>query len=262
LAPGDFVALEFNGEGSPVSARAVFIASGTLEDQTLHAALDTALAAQKMIAFTPTELAVIVEAAGVATTHPIRQLVVDAAVEDVALGGAEGAKRLRQSGRKMSRADLQKAKDAADQCGRRGEEFVNEYLLGLQKAGTVEAYEWVSDSNVIAPYDFKIKAGQESRFVEVKSTTGQFGRPMHVSLSELTLMAADESECCIYRVYELGEDTAKLRIAENVKAFAKNLMGVLASLPKGVVADALSVDPTLLKFSPEIVVTVTGEDEE
>lgn len=215
-----------------------------------------------MIALAPSELAAITEAAGVVPAHPIWQLVVDAALEDTALGGAEGAKKLRQSGRRMSRADLKKAKDAADQCGRRGEEFVDEYLREAQRSRTIESYEWVSESNAISPYDFKIQVKGAFKSVEVKSTTGQFNRPIHVSLSELALMAEDSSECHIYRIYELGEDTAKLRVAHDVKGFARGLMAILAKLPVGVVADGVSIDPALLPFADEIIVTVREHEEE
>jgi len=206
LEPGDFVMLEFSGEGVPISARAVFVAEAVDADKALHAALRKVLGTQAMITLPPSTLAAIVDGAKPPAGHPARQLVVDAALEDVALGGAAGGKTLRQSGRNMSRADLQKAKEAADQCGRQGEEFLNEYLLGLQKAGQISAFEWVADRNVISPFDFRVEKIQKSTFLEVKSTTGEFKRPVHVSLAELSCMAEEVDDCHLYRVYSIRED--------------------------------------------------------
>jgi hypothetical protein len=120
--------------------------------------------------------------------------------------------------------------------------------------------EWVSADNVVAPYDFKTTVKGETTFVEVKSTTGEFSRPIHISLAELALMADDANTCHLYRVYQIAENNAKLRIAENVKPLAKQILATLAALPAGVAADGISVNPGLLACSPEIAVTITAEE--
>ena len=46
--------------------------------------------------------------------------------------------------RKISREDLQKAKEMANHIGRYGEQYVNEYLFRLQEEGKIRNFKWVS----------------------------------------------------------------------------------------------------------------------
>ena len=70
----------------------------------------------------------------------------------------------------------------------------------------------------------------------------------------------------IYRIVNIDENdrTAKLRIAEEVRSFAKGRIEVLKGLPEGFCADAISVDPSKsgLNFQPEIEIQLPDEPEE
>jgi len=61
--------------------------------------------------------------------------------------------------------------------------------------------------------------------IDVKSTSGEFERKIHISLSELELMSSDTERYDIYRIFNIDENnrTAKLRIAEEVRSFAKGI---------------------------------------
>ena len=160
----------------------------------------------------------------------------------------------------MTRGELERARLRADDIGRMGEELIDAFLGTQRDAGAIEEYEWVSNDNAIAPYDFSIKRS-ERRNVDVKSTCGDFSQVLHVSMSELIEMQGDVAYD-IYRVYELNDYCAKLRIAENVKPFAERVLACLSTLPEGVTSDGVSVRPNVMQFGAEIVINLTPSEEE
>lgn len=264
LKPNDLALMEFVGEGVPYSMKAFFIAQGVAEDETMHAALDELLGSERMAAITPEELAAAANDARVAEAHPVRQLLPDGAIEDAALGGVEGPRKLRQSGRRVSRTELLRARAAADECGQRGEEFVNAYLASLGTANKITSYEWISDSNAVAPYDFRATFAGKSKptAIEVKSTTGEFDRNVHISMNELLAMAS-EDDYRLFRVYKMSDDdTAKMRVATDVRDMAVSLLTAFEQLPNDVTVDGVTLKPGLLKFSDEIVISLAEEEED
>ena len=64
-------------------------------------------------------------------------------------------------------------------------------------------------------------------------------------------MRDEPSDYRLYRVYEIRENHAKLRISEPMRAFATQIVPVLEALPRGVSSDGISVDPKLLLFGAE-----------
>jgi hypothetical protein len=262
LRPGDLVVFDFTGELQPISARAVFIAKSVPEDMSLHAVLDEALGEPSMAAWSASHLTALIERAAPQEEHPINELVLDAALEDAALRGLRGTSRLlhRRSGRKLSREDLKAAAEKADETGWAGECFVNAHLQELKDRGQIRDFQWVSAENAVAPHDFLINlANGTSCFVEVKSTAGEFDRPIHISSSELAAMRDDPARHDIYRVYEIQESMAKLRIAEGVGPFASEVLQVFSALPGGVTPDSVSVDPSILNFSPSLELQMPEE---
>lgn len=264
LKPDDLLVIEFIGEGVPDTVKATFVAKGVAEDTAVHAELNRLLGADRMGSITIAELTAAVESAEAVEAHPLRQLLHDNAIEDAAFGGSEGPKKLRLSGRKVSRSELLKAKAAADECGQRGEEFVNAYLASLQAAQSITTYEWIADTNAVAPYDFSAQFADktEPTAIEVKATTGDFERTLHISMNELLAMAS-EDDYRLYRVYGVSdEDTAKMRIATDVRDMATSLLRLFEQLPKGVTVDGVSVRPALFKFAQEMTIKLVEIDEE
>lgn len=157
------------------------------------------------------------------------------------------------------KAALEKAEDT----GWRGEGFINGYLSSLKKEGRIRAFEWVSYENAIAPNDFKVDVDEKSSFlIEVKSTAGDFDCPIHISASELIAMGESSFQYDMYRVFEMGESKATLRIARNLGTLAKRILGVLGALPKGVTPDSVSVKPSILPFGDPIEIVLPDEPEE
>jgi hypothetical protein len=268
LSPGDLVIFEFTGDLCPVAAKALFLARAVPEDVALHARLDRVLGAASMIALEQQELTDIIEAAGPPNNYPIHEFMLDEALEDVVQGGSRGAERLlrRRSGNRLSREQLLQAKEKFDEIGRRGEECVSLYLRKLADEGRIYGFEWVSDENAISPFDFRIQPEENEVstrvLVDVKSTSGPFDRTIHISLNELRVMAGAPERYDLYRVFEITDDTAQLRIASDMKAFAQQVLDVLDNLPFGALADGISLNPAELPFEEAITIELNEDSDD
>ena len=215
-----------------------------------------------MIAIELPQLRTIVHLSGTPEPHPVFELLLDAAIEDAAHGGIEGVQKLwtRNSGRRMTRSELERARQRAADVGRMGEALMNGHFAAERTAGRIEEYEWTTNDNAIAPYDFSVRSG-ERRKIEVKSTCGDFGQIMHISMAELIEMQGDVPYD-LYRMYALDEHTSKLRICPDMKQFADGVLQHLNALPRGVSCDSISVRPDSIAFGPEIVITVVPPEDE
>ena len=134
----------------------------------------------------------------------------------------------------------------------------------LKKKGTIQSFEWVAESNAVAPYDFWLSEdGTAKILIDSKATSGDFDRTVHISMSELQKMSSGPERYDLYRVFEMGETTAHLRIARNVGDFARQIMKFLGSLPTGVQPDGFSVSPSILSFDSTIeTIQLPAEPEE
>lgn len=256
---------DFLGDLLPTSARAVFISKSIPEDGKLHAIFEEALGEKSMAAWTASKMAELIEKVAPPDAHPINELLLDADLEDAALKGILGTTRLlrRKSGRKLSRQDLKAALEKAEDTGSKGEAFVNAYLAKLKEDTEIRSFEWVSYENAIAPNDFSVDVdGKESFLVDVKSTAGDFDYPIHVSASELLAMQEGQQRYDLYRVYEMGESKATLRVAKDLRWLAKEILRGLAALPAGVTADSVSVKCSIFHFDDPIEITLPDEPRE
>jgi hypothetical protein len=264
LNPGDFCLFDFQGELIPNTARVVFVAASLIEDASLHNQLHQFLRNRKMMALTSQMLNEVIAAAGVHEQHPVYDLLLENALEDASQGGIEGIRRLqsrvRVSHRRISSATLQQARENAGRIGRLGEEFINNYLSGLKREGTIHNFEWVSDDNAVAPYDFRIEVAEEVVLIDVKTTENSFNNPLHISYNEL-LQMRDVARYDLYRVYEVRGTTAQMRIAFNLNEFSRNILRILEELPQGVRPDGISVDPLLLQFEDPILIQLWVDEE-
>jgi hypothetical protein len=190
-----------------------------------------------------------------------------AELENFILGGSQGRKNLSKRGRIITPANFKRERKIMESIGYKGEKCVDAYLQGLKNEGKIADFDWVSKQNVISPYDFWIiPDGNLKIYVDVKSTSGEFERKIHISLSELELMSSETERYDIYRIFDIDENnrTAKLRIAEDVMSFAQGIIEVFKGLPEGVCADGISVDPSKsgLNFQAEVEIQLPDEPEE
>lgn len=254
LVPDDIVVFEFTGVDVPTAAKAVFVTNTIESDKFLFSLLNASLARKSMIAITGQDMEALIIQAGTHINHPIRQLSLDNDLEEAVMMGDIDAEKISQkpSLRKVTKEDFFRAKRTAEGNGQRGEELINNYFEVLRRINEISAFEWTSDINPIYPYDFELitRHGQKT-LLDVKSTEGEFRSVFFISINELRQMAHCESYD-LYRVYELEETTAKLRIARNMKPFAKAILDILEKLPDGVTSTGISVSPEMLAFGNEM----------
>jgi hypothetical protein len=195
--------------------------------------------------------------------HPINDLILASDLEDAAQSGYRGVQRLqaRASRRRISSEVLRQARENASRVGRTGEEFVYSYLSNLQHEGRIEEFEWVSDDNAVSPYDFRVRIDGETVLIEVKATENAFQTPVHVSYNELLQMRDPSERYDLYRVYEISGPIAQVRVAENLREFAINVLDVLERLPEGIRSDSVSVSPEVLPFQNSFPIYLAAEEE-
>ncbi|MCH8267446.1 MAG: hypothetical protein IH846_08010, partial [Acidobacteria bacterium] len=114
----------------------------------------------------------------------------------------------RRATRKVSQEELQRQRRMQEEVGRNGEELVCQHLFRLKAEGSIRDFTWTSDSNAIAPYDFLVVLhdGQEI-VIDVKSISGEFERPIHISSAELKEMTG-RPRYDLYRVLALQRHLA------------------------------------------------------
>lgn len=268
LRKGDFAIFVFSGVPEYLIARMYLISSKDENDKNLHRALSDRFSAElsprtSMVKLDPEELARIIENVSLLEGHPVIDLLIDTdALEDAAQGGIVGLHKLqrRRRSRGVSRDELERSKRNAERTGRLGEEILDTHLSIMREDGSIMDYKWESDSNAIAPYDFSMTDNNgQTHLIDAKSTCGDFTNPIHISLAELKEMSAEGVRYDLYRLYMVAESYARLRIAENVGSFAREVLETLGNLPEGVFVDAVSVNPQVLDFGPERIIDLTEE---
>ncbi len=142
-----------------------------------------------------------------------------------------------------------------------GEEFVQAYLDGLKARGTIREYHWASQDNAVAPFDFWVENPDSRTLLDVKATAGRFERNLHISVPELQAMLNEPTAYVIYRVYEMSDGSAKLRVSGSMKEFARMILNVLRELPNGVQSDGIGVSPSTLQFGAEIPLSLLDEEQ-
>lgn len=263
LGEGDFVVIEFTGELFPQSARAFFVSRVVPEDVALHSVFVNHLGGNRMMALDSEEIVALIKRSDISANHPVNELTLDDALEDVALGGSVGVAKLltRRSGQKLTKEQLIVARQRAEEVGYLGEAYVNRYLADLKAQGFIQHFEWVSEGNAVAPHDFRVIYEDSEVLVDAKATTGAFERPIHVSMSELLEMSQAAHRYDIYRLFNMSDSKADLRIATDTREFASIVLRSLNSLPPGVVADAVSVQPEFFNFTDAISLSMGNQEE-
>ncbi len=261
LVEGDFALFEFVGASIPQGAKLCLIDLAT--SGALHAACDNFLGPRRMAALRDTELDLLLQKAGVDDLFPISGSALESALEDAALGGLEGTRRLepRTATRKLTREELRQARDRAERNGELGEEFINDYFTRHRANGVIEHFEWVSEVSATAPFDFRLTRSGTAVVLDVKATTGPFANRVHVSLNELLHMRDSDAEYHLYRIYNMDGSTARLRISGPMRSFAEQVVPLLEALPAGVTAEDISINPERLSFGPEIALQLSDEEE-
>jgi len=255
LEAGDFALFEFAGDVVPTTAKVVLIANQLPADASLYAELFRRFPDGSMRvvddAFIHDLLAVTSPPAG----HPLYDWAETSFLEDAVLGGAVGAEAIyaRRGSRGVSPDDFRRSRQSAEATGVAGEELLNAWLDRQQQARRIQAFEWTSSTNAVAPYDFRITdSANVVRVIDAKSTIGGFGNPIHLSLMELRVAVRGPEPYDIFRLYEVTEDGAKMRIARDIGPSLRDILTALLAVPDGVSVDSISILPDVLDFSQEV----------
>ena len=75
-------------------------------------------------------------------------------------------------------------------------------------------------------------------------------------------MQEGQQQYDLYRVYEMGESQATLRVTKDLRLLAKEILKGLAALPAGVTADSISVKCSIFHFDDPIEINLPDEPEE
>jgi hypothetical protein len=260
LREGDIAVLGFHGNAVPSAIDLILISQSEAKDASIHAALMDRFEKKSMIAITAAELAEIVDGIDIENIHPVRIVAADtsfsAALEDAAFFGMTGTSKILKLSQKVVTAEaLAKAKAKADLIGRDGEGLVNAYLADQVALGQLGSATWTASENAIAPYDFEIvSADGEKTLIDVKSTSGPFDNIIHISMAEVS-QASEAPSYRLYRIYDLNEDGAQLRISENIHDRAAGLVASQkTALPPGFRSDSFSVDVAAFEWQSPVFI--------
>lgn len=270
LVKDDLAIIEFTGDESPTSAKMLLLSQNAQGDKGLYQSLMDRFGGQfsnrkAMLILADTELSQIVGTLNLPEGHPALDFIDGEALEDAAQGGIDGVQQLRRrrNTRGVSQEELARAKQSAEQNGRLGEELLNAWFEDQAGSGDIPDFIWVADENAIAPFDFRILTpdGKPARSIDAKSTGGRFSNKIHISLAELEEMVVGEIPYDIYRLYGVRDNAAQCRIAADVGPVLQPALTTLASLPSGVTADGISVDPSILPFGDEFEIDLTEPED-
>lgn len=254
--------MAFEGDVAPTSAKAIFISQSTKEDTALHKSLSAILGERGMISLNVSDLRTACDDARCPSEHPLVGLILGEDLIDLAAGDASATERLlrRRSTLRLSLDDLRKARERAEEIGQLGEALVDVYLKKQKDSGKIAKYLWASEVNAISPFDFMVFKESSTEKLEVKTTSGDFGRNFHVPLSELKEMARGDVPYQIARVYNASFDGAQIRISEDLRSLGTKILNAFGKLPSGVIPDEVTVKPNDDLFGKEFALEPPDEE--
>lgn len=124
--------------------------------------------------------------------------------------------------------DWEKARDRNNEIGDQGEEFVMEYEIDrLTELLSTDATQFVQHLSRLQGdglgYDISsINEDGYTRFIEVKTTSGNFSTPFYMSKNEKAFFEEYKDSAYIYRVYEFNRETrrGKVKVISRNELFA------------------------------------------
>jgi hypothetical protein len=261
LAPGDLALLEFRGWPLPTEVDLTFISA--TEDPGLHGALGRLVAEQgrnSMVELTRASLEVATESLNLPHDHPLasvseeEEAARDEALEDAARGRpVDPGLRRRRGGPRLTPEELEQARAGAARIGAEGETLVNAWLEAEQLAGRISHLDWVARRDAAAPFDFTFQEDGVEVRMDAKSTKGDHGRKLHMSIGEVIEASAEgRGPYRIARVSGIDDDGGRLRISDDVSLLARQVMDGATHLPRGIDPNGFSIRPDTLRFGEEL----------
>lgn len=261
MMPDDFAVIEFVGTGLPSAVKVVLVSSASEQDLGLYAAFRKLLpnAGDSMIPLTEELLRSAVNEAAPVAGHPILEWLDGVLLEEAAVGNPEAIRQLNVSrpGRGISPDDFKESLAAAALTGELGEKLMDQWLSGTVQG--VTSHEWVSITNAIAPFDFRIEQAGLTREADAKSTSGKFDTPLHLSAGEIRYATSSARPYDIYRLFEVKATGARMRVANDVRQKLQAVQAFIDACPEGAQVDSLTFKPDFFEFDPAVHV-IEAED--
>lgn len=160
----------------------------------------------------------------------------------------------------ISPEELEKLQEQVIVIHEKGVQFAEKYLMSWAMTGDRHYEKSNIDIAQSPEFDF-ITIDQTGKCrICVKSTEESFENPIHISSNEL-LQMREATNYDLYRIYEIADTHAKLRIARGMKGFAENVLAVLEQLPNWVRPDSISVLPNFLEFEAPLSIQIADVEE-
>jgi len=252
LQDGDLVIIGFDGVEEPTNAVVVLLAAASVTDAPLFADLAARVSEgpKSMIRLMPADVLAIADHHALPDAHVIRTLAADpvvvSALEEIAQGDiVAAAKIIQRCARPVNAAELAAGIDANGLTGHLGERLVNAFL-GDRHAASGSAYKWMWPDHAAHPFDFEVldASGQPELVIDAKSTTSVWTVDFYMSRGELTFAATSAVPYFIYRLSEVGQTGAWLRISDDIRSMAGRIVQALGvASPSGTKVITVTISP-------------------
>lgn len=257
LVANDFALFDFQGEHVPESVHMLLVSATNLQDAALHREIDRRFPGGSMRILDEGLIHELLEQSGLSPLHPLNEWADGELLEGAALGSANAVATINKQrrGRGLSPEEFLVVRKRAEAVGLTGELILNDWFLDKLRQGDIDAMEWTSSTNAIAPFDFELVMSSEGviRRIDAKSTSGAFENPLHLSRAELREAVIGGVPYDIYRLYRLDERGAEMRVAYSVGPSLAETFTRINSLPAGISVDSISIDPRILPFTEEVL---------
>lgn len=166
--------------------------------------------------------------------------------------------------KKIRKYDINRAQKLFKEIGKQGEELVAEYFNKLKHKEQIINYKWVNESAESGyPYDFYYQDLSDNViYLDVKTTKFDFDQKIIYSDKEIDFaLTIPNNYYNIYRVYNLTENNANLRICKNCLSHFNLINGKILTFQRDlniintqVQSINIAVEPTIsnLSFENEI----------
>src|SRR5574344_1128116 len=158
--------------------------------------------------------------------------------------------------KKFRKFDIEQANNHFAQIGQLGEQFVANYFEQCKQREQIINYDWCNKNKESSfPYDFKIQDLNDNIiYLDVKSTKFPFEQKIIFSNREIEFIKTCSTNCYnIYRIYDMGKNTAKLRICKSCNTHFFNLYNNILDFKEKLSAYKTELQNASITFKPNDV---------
>lgn len=157
--------------------------------------------------------------------------------------------------RRIRKYDINRAQKLFTQIGKQGEEFIAEYFDKLKHNHQIKNYNWVNKSSESGyPYDFCYQDLSDNViYLDVKTTKFDFEQRIIYSNKEIDFALSIPDNCYnIYRIYNLTEENADLRICKNCINHFRSINENILAFQRDLNHIATDIQSINITFDPTI----------